>query len=83
MYVKVPAIGGVPQVGRARVVVGISLSAAEAIAIIDGEVQNGWTLLTEADYLALGGFIPQLPAKQDRVANLEQVIDALLTGGGD
>lgn len=85
MYVRVLAIDGVPQVGTARLISGQSLSPTEAIAIIEGELQTGWTELTEAEFLALGGEIPQPIEPQlsqpDRLSQLEAVIDTLLTGG--
>lgn len=87
MYVRLPAIDGVPQAGQARVVVGMSLSPTEAIAIIDGPPRLDWIELTEEEYLALGGVIPQQvdpqlqPSQEQRMAQLEQVIDTLLTGG--
>lgn len=85
MYIKAPAIDGVPQVGQAKLIVGVSLSPDEAIAIIDGELQPGWTEITEEEYLELGGVIPQpiepQPSQEQRIAQLEQVIDTLLTGG--
>lgn len=87
MYVRLPAIDGVPQAGQARVVVGMSLSPTEAIAIIDGPPRLDWIELTEEEYLALGGVIPQpvepqpLQEYEQRIAQLEQVIDTLLTGG--
>jgi hypothetical protein len=55
MYAKVPAIDGVPQVGRIRLVAGVSISPTEAVAIIDGPLQPGWVELTEEEYLAAGG----------------------------
>lgn len=87
MYVRLPAIDGVPQAGQARVVVGMSLSPTEAIAIIDGPPRLDWIELTEEEYLALGGVIPQQvdpqlqPSQEQRMAQLEQVVDTLLTGG--
>lgn len=59
MYVKVPALNGIPQVGTARLIVGMSVTSIEAIAMIDGELQEGWVELTEEEYLELGGVIPQ------------------------
>lgn len=59
IYVKLPAIDGVPQVGQTRLIIGMSLSPNEVIAIIDGELKPGWTELTEEEYLALGGVTPQ------------------------
>lgn len=87
MYVRLPAIDGVPQAGQARVVVGTSLSPTEAIAIIDGPPRLDWIELTEEEYLALGGVIPQQvdpqlqPSQEQRMAQLEQVVDTPLTGG--
>lgn len=84
MYARVPAIDGVPQVGRIRLVAGVSISPTEAVAIIDGPLQPGWVELTEEEYLAAGGIIPSpVPSAEERIAKLEQVIDALLTGGGE
>lgn len=58
MYARVPAIDGVPQVGRIRLVDGVSISPTEAVAIIDGPLQPGWVELTEEEYLAAGGSLP-------------------------
>jgi len=41
----------VPLVGTARLTIGVSVSEAEAVVIVD-ELQSGWTELTEEEYLA-------------------------------
>ena len=58
MYIRVPAVNGVPQVGKNRVVLGKSISPDEAIVIIEGSLQSDWIELTESEYLALGGDLP-------------------------
>lgn len=50
MYVKTPAIDGVPQVGQTRLILGVSVSDTEAICEIVGELQEGWTEITEEEY---------------------------------
>jgi hypothetical protein len=47
----------VPLVGTARLTIGVSVSEAEAVVIVD-ELQSGWTELTEEEYLAAGGSLP-------------------------
>lgn len=83
MYARVPALDGVPQVGPVRLLSGVSISATEAVVMIEGDLQPGWVELTEPDYLALGGVIPEpvQPPVTDRLTNLEHVVDTLLTGG--
>lgn len=58
MYVRVPAINGVPQVGQTRLILGISVSENEAICEIVGELQEGWTEITQADFEAICPPIP-------------------------
>ena len=71
MFARVPAIDGVPQVGRIRLVAGVSISPTEAVAIIDGPLQPGWVELTEEEYLAAGGSLPTPVPLVD--AELEQL----------
>lgn len=47
----------VPLVGTARLTIGVSVSEAEAVVIVD-ELQSGWVELTEEEYLAAGGSLP-------------------------
>lgn len=47
----------VPLVGTARLTIGVSVSEAEAVVIVD-ELQSGRTELTEEEYLAAGGSLP-------------------------
>ncbi|MEA4924940.1 MAG: hypothetical protein VB084_06450 [Syntrophomonadaceae bacterium] len=53
MYVRVSAIDGVPQVGSARLLNGISISPTEAVAHIEGELQEGWAEITQAEFEAI------------------------------
>ena len=53
MYARVPAIDGVPQVGTARLITGISISAAEAVVQIEGDLQEGWVEITQAEFEAI------------------------------
>ena len=53
MYVKVPAIDGVPQVGKFRLISGTSISDTEAICEIVGELQEGWTEIAQAEFEAI------------------------------
>lgn len=53
MYARVPAINGVPKIGAVKLISGVSISDSEAVVQIDGNLQAGWTELTEAEYLAL------------------------------
>lgn len=53
MFVKVPAIDGVPNVGKITVFESRSITATEAIAYIDSsEKMNDWVVLTDMEYLA-------------------------------
>ena len=85
MFAKVPAKNGVPQIGKVRLISGTSISDTEAICEIVGELQEGWVELSEEEYLALGGVIPQpivpVPSQEQRIAQLEQVVDVMLQGG--
>lgn len=82
IYARVPAIDGIPQVGYAKLLSGVSISTTEAVVAVDGPLQTGWTELTEAEYLALGGTLPApAPSQDDRLTQLEQVVDTLLGGG--
>jgi hypothetical protein len=76
MYVKVPAIDGVPQVGRIRLVDGVSISPTEAVAIIDGPLQPGWVELTEEEYLAAGGSLPTPVPLVDELEQLKTELKA-------
>ncbi len=53
MYARVPAIDGVPQVGRVRLISGVSISPTESVAHIEGELQEGWTEITQAEFDAI------------------------------
>lgn len=53
MFVIVPAIDGVPQVGNVKLIQGVSISPTEAIAQIEGELQDGWIELTQAEFEAI------------------------------
>lgn len=61
----------VPLVGTARLTIGVSVSEAEAVVIVD-ELQSGWTELTEEEYLSAGGIIPQ----EERITQLEEITNA-------
>ena len=50
LYARVPAINGVPQVGLAKLIFGVSISDTEAICEIVGELQEGWVEITEEEY---------------------------------
>ena len=51
MYVKVPAIDGVPQVGSRHLFTGVSISPIEAVCHIeDGDLEPGWTELTGEEF---------------------------------
>jgi len=52
MYAIVPAIDGVPQIGTLNLHEGISISPTEAVAHFEGELEEGWTELTEEQYQA-------------------------------
>lgn len=53
MYAIVPAIDGVPQIGTRHLYEGRSISShSEAIAYFEGDVEEGWTELTDLEYLA-------------------------------
>lgn len=60
----------VPLVGTARLTIGVSVSEAEAVVIVD-ELQSGRTELTEEEYLAAGGSLPTPVPLVD--AELEQL----------
>jgi hypothetical protein len=51
MYIRVPAVDGVPQVGDRRVINAISISPSEAICQIDdGETLSDWIELSEEEF---------------------------------
>jgi hypothetical protein len=51
LYVKVPAVDGVPQIGNRHLYIGVSISPTEAVCHIDdGKLENGWIELTEEEF---------------------------------
>lgn len=87
MYVKVPAIDGIPQVGGRHLFIGVSISPTEAVCHIDdGELEPGWVELTEAEFRAI---VPESepptpqPTFQEQIEELKQdnliLMDALAT----
>lgn len=51
MYVKVPAVDGVPQIGNRHLYIGVSISPTEAVCYIDdGKLEKGWIELTEEEF---------------------------------
>jgi hypothetical protein len=51
LYVKVPAIYGIPEIGTRNLYEGISLNQTEAICHIDdGKLENGWIELTGEEF---------------------------------
>lgn len=75
----------VPLVGTARLTIGVSVSEAEAVVIVD-ELQSGWTELTEEEYLAAGGSLPtpvplvdtELEQLKMELKTTQEVVDFLL-----
>lgn len=75
-YIDEVAIGGQGILSTTVTAEGVVYIACS----IEG--QPGWTELTEAEYLAAGCTIPKaVPTAEGRLTQLEQVVDALLTGG--
>jgi hypothetical protein len=74
MYAIVPAIDGVPQIGTVRLINGISISETEAVVHVEGELQEGWTELTEAEYQVL---VPPAPQPSSPEPTLAEKVDAL------
>lgn len=75
----------VPLVGTARLTIGVSVSEAEAVVIVD-ELQSGRTELTEEEYLAAGGSLPtpvplvdtELEQLKMELKTTQEVVDFLL-----
>jgi hypothetical protein len=52
MYAIVPAVAGVPQVGRRHLHEAMSINENQAVAKFDGPLEEGWVELTEEEYQA-------------------------------
>ena len=59
MYAIVPAIDGVPQIGTRYLYEGKSISETQAVAHFEGDLEEGWTELTEEEYQAYWTEPPQ------------------------
>jgi len=86
MFVIVPVIDGVPQVGNRKLYEARSISEDQAIAYLEGELGEGWTELTETEYLSYWEPGKELPGKQlavDPIAEIKEqnliLMDALAT----
>lgn len=79
MYVRVPAIDGVPQVGKARLVSGVSISATEAIVEVYGKPEIIIAELTQVEFEAILPPVAADPAKPTDMQTLLARIEALET----
>lgn len=89
MYIRVPAVDGVPQVGDRHVINAISISPSEAICQIDdGEILSDWIELSEeefnqyiADYIPSSSTStePVQPSNAEIQENQLIIMDALAT----
>lgn len=61
MFVKVPVINGIPQIGTRHLYIGVNISPIEAVChISDGELEHGWVELTEEEFRTI------VPASQEQ-----------------
>ena len=87
MYVRVPAVDGIPQVGTRHLFVGVSLSPTEAVCHVDdGPLEQGWVEITEEQfrqYVPVPEPVASAPTIDEQVASLKQdnliLMDALAT----
>ena len=84
LHARVPAINGVPQVGLAKLIFGVSISDTEAMCEIEGELQAGWVEMPEEEYRALvPSPAPTNPQPTDlqillgKITALEAKVDAM------
>lgn len=83
MFYKVPIIEGVLDIDYNFMTEGIMTSAASAyVKMREGHtVKESWVEITQAEFDAVRP--PDIPYQpHDRLTQLEQVVDTLLTGGG-
>lgn len=86
MYVRVPAINGIPDIGETPLIQAIGISDKEAVAHVIGELQEGWIEITKEEFEQ---FIPPIEPEpvpettEEKLARLEEqnliLMDALAT----
>lgn len=86
MYVRVPAINGIPDIGETPLIRAIGISDKEAVAHINGGLQEGWIEITKEEFEQFVLPMPPEPTNEtteQKLARLEEqnliLMDALAT----
>jgi len=78
LYVKVPAVDGVPQIGNRHLYIGVSISPTEAVCHIDdGKLENGWIELTEEEWREQIPPVPEPIEPHEPAETIEQKLTRL------
>jgi len=78
MYVKVPALEGVPMIGSRHLFIGVSISPDEAVChVVDGELEEGWVEITEEEFRQ---YVPEPEPTPEEPTEQEIVNAELLLG---
>jgi hypothetical protein len=88
MYVKVPALEGVPMIGSRHLFIGVSISPDEAVChVVDGELEEGWVEITEEEFRQYvpepEPYLPEQETTDQKLARIYEqniiLMDALAT----